>query len=57
MVHLKQKPLVITASEIWRMRKPKYDGYAIGHGAHKDKRYKRLSSHDLREQLRREWYS
>lgn len=36
-----QKVLVISAMEIWKMRKPKYDAYACGHGMHGSKKYNR----------------
>ena len=36
-----QKVLIISAMEIWEMRKPRYDGYTCGHGAHGSKKYNR----------------
>lgn len=42
----------ISAMEIWQMRKPKFDGFACGHGAHANrKRYNRRAA---KEQLRKE---
>lgn len=36
-----QKVITISAMEIWEMRKPRYDGYMCGHGAHGNKGYNR----------------
>ena len=36
-----QKTMVISSMEIWEMRKPRYDGFTCGHGAHGDKKYNR----------------
>lgn len=36
-----KKVMVISAMEIWEMRKPKYDAYVCGHGAHGSKKYNR----------------
>lgn len=46
-----QKIIIISAVEIWEMRKPKYDGYICGHGAHGHKGYNRRK---VKEQLRKE---
>ena len=46
-----QKVMVISAMEIWEMRKPRYDGFACGHGAHGHKGYDRRK---VKEQFRRE---
>lgn len=51
----KQAPLVISADVIWQMRKPKYDGYAIGTGPHKSKKHKRMSKAELLRQLRKDY--
>lgn len=37
----KKQVLTISAAEIWEMRKPKYDAFVCGHGAHGDKKYNR----------------
>ena len=39
-----KKVLVISSMEIWEMRKPKYDAYVCGHGAHGDKKYNRCKA-------------
>ena len=46
-----QKVLIISSMEIWEMRKPRYDGFACGHGAHGNKGYNRRK---VKEQFRRE---
>ena len=46
-----QKVMVISAMEIWEMRKPHYNAYACGHGAHGHKGYNRQKE---KEQFRRE---
>ena len=46
-----QKVAVISAIEIFEMRKPLYNGYACGHGAHGNKNYNRCK---VKEQFRRE---
>lgn len=46
-----KKVIVISAMEIWEMRKPKYDAYVCGHGAHGSKKYNRRK---VKEQFRRE---
>lgn len=46
-----QKVLIISSMEIWEMRKPRYDGFACGHGAHGSKKYNRRK---VKEQFRRE---
>lgn len=43
--------LVISSMEIWEMRKPKYDAYVCGHGAHGSKGYNRRK---VKEQFKRE---
>ena len=48
-----KKVLVISSMEIWEMRKPKYDAYVCGHGAHGSKGYNRRK---VKEQFRcEEW--
>ena len=43
---------VISAMEIWQMRKPRYNGFACGHGAFANrKKYNRRAA---KEQLRKE---
>ena len=51
--HKTKKVIVISAMEIWEMRKPKYDGYVCGHGAHGSKKYNRRKVE--REFRREEW--
>ena len=46
-----QKVLIISAMEIWEMRKPHYDGYTCGHGAHGSKKYNRRK---IERQFRKE---
>lgn len=46
-----KKVLVISSMEIWEMRKPKYDAYVCGHGAHGFKGYNRRK---VKEQFKRE---
>lgn len=46
-----QKVGVISAIEIFEMRKPQYNGFACGHGAHGNKGYNRRK---VKEQFRRE---
>ena len=41
----------ISAIEIFEMRKPQYNGYACGHGAHGHKGYNRRK---VKEQFKRE---
>ena len=41
MAKKKKQVLVISAMEIWQMRKPKYDAYACGHGTHGSRKYNR----------------
>ena len=36
-----QKVMIISAMEIWEMRKPRYDAYTCGHGSHGNKKYNR----------------
>ena len=48
-----KKVLVISSMEIWEMRKPKYDAYVCGHGAHGSKGYNRRK---IKEQFKcEEW--
>jgi len=49
--HKNQKVLIISSMEIWEMRKPRYDGFMCGHGAHGNKGYNRRKA---KEQFRRE---
>jgi len=37
----KKQVLIISSMEIWKMRKPKYNAYTCGHGAHGSKKYNR----------------
>ena len=46
-----RKVMVISAMEVWEMRKPRYDAYACGHGAHGHKGYNRRK---VKEQFRKE---
>lgn len=46
-----QKVAIISAIEIFEMRKPQYNGFACGHGAHGNKGYNRRK---VKEQFRRE---
>lgn len=47
--------IVIPADKVWDARKPKYNGYAVGHGPHRNKKaYNRKRKHrdkDLEEGL------
>lgn len=48
-----QKVMVISAMEIWEMRKPKYDAYTCGYGAHSSKKYNRRKENKrFRDDLR-----
>ena len=43
---MKQKPIVIPAERIWDAHKPRFNGYACGHGAHRNKKaYTRKQKH------------
>lgn len=45
------KPIVIDAKTIWTMRKPQYNGFACGHGAHGQAKYKRQTKADLKRAI------
>lgn len=47
----KKRVLTISAMEIWEMRKPKYNAYTCGYGAHGSKKYNR---NKVKEQFRKE---
>lgn len=46
-----QKVAIISAIEIFEMRKPQYNGFTCGYGAHGNKGYNRRK---VKEQFRRE---
>jgi hypothetical protein len=46
-----QNTMTISAMEIWEMRKPRYNAYMCGHGAHGHKGYNRQKE---KEQFRKE---
>ena len=48
----KKQVLTISAMEIWEMRKPKYNAYNCGHGAHGSKKYNR---NKVQREFRREY--
>lgn len=47
----KAKPMTIDAMTIWEMRKPRYDGFACGHGPHSTTKYRRQSKADLKRAI------
>ena len=53
MAKKKQTIIVISAMEIWEMRKPKYNAYACGHGAHGSKKYNRRK---VEREFRRDYF-
>jgi hypothetical protein len=47
----KIKPMVIDSMTIWEMRKPRYDGFACGHGPHSTTKYRRQTKADLKRAI------
>lgn len=41
MKNKEKKKYIISKEDIWKAKKPKYNGFAIGHGPHGDTKYNR----------------
>lgn len=39
-----KKKYIISKEDIWKAKKPKYNGFAIGHGPHGDTKYNRRNN-------------
>lgn len=43
---MKHQRLVIPADKVWQAKKPRYNGFACGHGAHRNRKaYRRKAKH------------